>query len=190
MYDSLLLKNLQEIYLNISKAKVSMPIPKELISSFQNDILDICRNVSSYEIHDLEKISNKFTLVVKNCCLDSLFNSEIVYTYLSDLLYGQSLQKNLRLEDLNQQLQSTRLNLKKYLNFSNSKFFAHQSTAMRNKKQYLGKKSYTKLKFFLIYVETLLQQTATLSQQGNHMEALEKVSECFSRLKVILLKFS
>lgn len=163
-------------------------------STLTGNSKDLLKQELSRIINDVAKVPNDFLIevsvvfrkMVSKCQLDIFFGTEIVYSYLANHINAFSLQINWHLEELSAQLSETKKMIRKYLNLKNPHFFSFRSASMKNKKQYLGKKAYLKLKFFLVYVETLLQHTAVLSQQGKHKDALEKASECFKTLKVEL----
>ena len=159
-------------------------VENEIKITFRLQVSKIIGDISKLQNEQLIEVSQAFSDMVRRCNLDEFFDSDIVYSYLASHIMAFALQINWHLDELSAQLGHTKQMIKKYLNLKNPHFFSFRSTSMRNKKQYLGKKAYLKLKFFLIYVETLLQHTAVLSQQGKHKEALEKASECFTKLKV------
>lgn len=175
---------IQNLRIQILQARSLGAVPVSSIAHFKSEIGSICQSIPTKVPADVLSIARHLTSLVEHCALDQLLDSEINYAFIASRARACALQMSLDLDELQKTLQSCKQMVKKYLNFSNAKFFAFQSTAMRNKKQYLGRHAYLKLRYFLVYIETLLQQTATLSQQGKHLEALEKSSECFNRLKV------
>lgn len=164
--------------------QIKGPVSNETKITFRLQVSKIMDEISKLQNEQLIEVSQAFSDMVRRCNLDAFFDSDIVYSYLASHIMAFALQINWHLDELSAQLGHIKQMIKKYLNLKNPHFFSFRSTSMRNKKQYLGKKAYLKLKFFLIYVETLLQHTAVLSQQGKHKEALEKASECFKKLKV------
>ena len=175
---------IQEIKNKILIAQTSESIIPTYQNQIQKEIINILEQISLSKEENIKKLSNQFALVNEKCSLDSFFSTNIVFSFLANRMKCIVFQNNLEFKNLSNQLDHIKQMIKNYLNLSNPKFFSFQSTAMRNKKQYLGKKAYQKLRFFLLYIETLLQQTANLSQIGKHREALEKASECFNKLKV------
>ena len=172
----------------ISLAKASEDKNESTKSNLKLRLSQILNQISKLNGESLVTVSKEFHAMVTDTELDSYFDSEIIYTYIANHLVAFSLQINWHLDELSIQLSEIKKLIKKYLNLKNPHFFSFRSSFMFTKKQYLGKKAYLKLKFFLIYVETLLQHTAVLSQNGNHKEALEKASECFKTLKVYCVK--
>lgn len=160
-------------------------VNEKIKSNLKLRLSQILNQISKLNAEDLVFVSKEFYVMVMESELDAFFDTEIIYTYIANHLVAFSLQINWHLNELSHQLSEIKKLIKKYLNLKNPHFFSFRSCFMSTKKQYLGKKAYLKLKFFLIYVETLLQHTAVLSQNGNHKEALEKASECFKTLKVI-----
>jgi hypothetical protein len=168
--------------------QIKNPPNKETKTTFRLQVSKIIDEISKLQNEQLIEVSQAFSEMVRRCNLDEFFDSDIVYSYLASHIMAFALQINWHLDELSAQLGQIKQMIKRYLNLKNPHFFSFRSTSMRNKKQYLGKKAYLKLKFFLIYVETLLQHTAVLSQQGKHKDALEKASECFTKLKVELIR--
>ena len=178
-----IIARIQEFQARFFQARAGAVDP-ETRAGLRAGVSQIVRDISKVQNEQLIEVSQAFADMVRRCGLDDFFDSDIVYAYLAAHILAFALQINWHLDELSAQLGQIKGMIKKYLNLKNPHFFSFRSTSMRNKKQYLGKKAYLKLKFFLIYVETLLQHTAVLSQQGRHKDALEKASECFTKLKV------
>ena len=162
----------------LSKRLSSPNPPDHLLPQIKHLFQEIANEKDPSQIvPDLNALTSQYSL-------DQIFKTDIIFALLSNRINAHSQQIMLDLEELENTLNRTKNCIKKFLNFRKGKFFAVQSPDMKNKKQYLGRRSYQRLKFFSFYIETLLQQAVTLSQLGRHKEALEKTSECFTKLKV------
>lgn len=179
-----IVRSISELQDQILRAKNSPATTRTERTSLQENVSALIRRIAGLPNEYLIHVSELFAKMVSDCDLDRFFETEIIYTYLANHIVAYSLQINWKLENLSKQLSKIESKILKYLNLKDTHFFSFGSRSMRNKKQYLGYKSYLKLKFFLIYVETLLQHTAVLSQLGIHDKALKKAVCCFKTLKV------
>ena len=178
------IENILDYQKRIQSIQSSEPVAESIKTKLKEELSGIIAQISVLPTETLIKVSQEFNILVTRNNLDDFFNTGIIYTYIASHIVAFALQINWHLDELSTQLNVIKKVIRKYLDLDNQHFFSFKSTCMRNKKQYLGKQAYLKLKFFLIYIETLLQHTAVLSQQGKHKKALNKASDCFGKLKV------
>lgn len=116
---------------------------------------------------------------------DKLLNSGVKYGLLIPYLQAyvsRSLNPVLAVESL----ELMERVLEEYLQPEQENFFAIESKFCRGKTQFFSKESFRKIRYAVIYVETLLQATAILSKNQRNEEALKKAEKAFRACKALI----
>lgn len=185
MYPEDILDKIQEIekQTNLIKEENNKDEKYIKIKEMQNKMFDFLLKVSAIEGESESKVVNEvielLQMLDNKHRFDNIFESDINYSlfflYVKAVIY----QKNWDLKNLSEILSKMEEIYKNNLDVDNSLFFVKENAEFPQYKKYFGFDQFRKIKYFTLYIETLLQHTAVLSQLNDHKGALNKANYCF-----------
>lgn len=196
MYPEDILDKVQEIekHANSIKQENNKEQKYIKIKQMKNKMYDFLLKVSIIEGESETKVVNEvielLQMLDNKHGFDEIFKSDINYSlfflYVKAVIY----QKNWDLKNLSDILSKMEGIYEKELNINNPLFFVKENEEFPQFKKYFGFEQFRKIKYFTVYIETLLQHTAVLSQLNDHKGALKKGNYCLKVYQKLFLSLN
>ena len=160
---------------NGEKIEEKLSLEKKMTEFFK----DLSQIEDKSEIRVKNEVIELLQMLDRKYSFDSIFNSEIDFSLQFLYLKAHLFQKIWDLEELSKILEKVEKLFENKYDFKNPNFFKTPKDENNKFFKLLTNKFFQKLNYMIIYIETLLQHTAVLSQIDDNKGALEKANKCF-----------
>ena len=160
---------------NQEKTEEKISLKKKMIDFFK----DLSKIEDKSEIRVKNEVIELLQMLDRKYSFDTIFNSEIDFSLQFLYLKAHLFQKIWDLEELSKILEKVEKLFESKYNFKNPEFYINDKNPKKKFFKLLTPKFFQKINYMIIYIETLLQHTAVLSQIDNNKGALLKANKCF-----------